>query len=219
MYERPFIQLTWGGRLPNDEIWANGLHLINTGLNAGPESLEAYLSNVTIRDNIVDVIAGQHTSTTGPTSLAQLEWVKFALLGRDGKYLQDSYTGFPSADLPGGGPGGALVMTSVAVSFKTEVRRGPAANGRIYPPGNVRDTEGGYFQSMIYNGELAASWAQTIRNINAVGVEFTNIRVGNVSKVGNGSQAPITRVEVGNVIDVQRRRKNRIREVYSESTV
>ena len=70
---------------------------------------------------------------------------------------------------------------------------------------NVADAWGDYFQ--LTNGNLAT----------VAGTDDTQVSV--VSNSGTGYQNPAIKVRVGDVIDTQRRRRNKINETYAEFTV
>jgi hypothetical protein len=157
-----------------------------------------------------------HQSGQGNSEHAKLEWVKIALIGTDGKYIGDPLVKDESTPVSGGRLGVMYPQLATAVSLRTDKKRGPGAYGRFYAPlalpiGNdgrvtesVADTFVQFMQSFLdgINTDLA-------------NLDMDNdIFLGNVSKVGSGSQDAITGVFVGNLVDTQRRRRNKLQEQY-----
>ena len=146
--------------------------------------------------------------------------ISFAMINTDGKYIGEAKT-YYFAGVPGGysSPESVGAFTSAAVSFKSVIARGPSANGRIYPPANSQ------FASLFNipsarQTTLANAYAALIGDINDIATSGAiPVVVGNVSQARNGSQSGIVTVRVGNVMDVQRRRKNQIRESYVETGI
>lgn len=212
-YVKPFIRLSWGGTLLTDEIWANNMHIIEgfDGQTLLPQLMGDSTRTNAIRQRIVDL----HSSTAGSNAEVALGWVKFALIGTDGKYIGEPVT-YYFADVAGGYIDEPRIggFTSAAISFRSAVVRGPAANGRVYPPANAYFSDLFTF-STARQGVLLTAWADFIRDVNDIATTSElPVVLGNVSASGNGAQAGISQVRVGNVMDVQRRRKNKIRETY-----
>ena len=134
-YIQRFIRLSWGGTLGPDEIWANNMHIIS-GFGA-PDFLDELFDDDARLDAIRQLIVSLHSSTAGSVGEVNLEWVKFAMINTDGKYIGEAKT-YYFAGVPGGysSPESVGAFTSAAVSFKSVIARGPSANGRIYPPAN-----------------------------------------------------------------------------------
>lgn len=212
-YAKEFVQLTWGGKYFNDDIWVNGLHLIDTD-NTDVTNFD-YIVNDTIITRIYGVLAAAHRDESGNASQAMLEWVKLAVIGRDGKYTGEPVI-LDVQGMPGGRGQTMYPQLATAVTLRSDKKRGPSAYGRFYAPVALPVQENGKVSEGVAKG-FARVQANMIADLNGAIIGtlgFTNAVVGNVSKVGNGSQEPVTGVFVGNVVDTQRRRRNKLQESY-----
>ena len=87
MYPTPIIKLSVGGSVAGEDVWTNGLTL--TPNNQLGSAEDAFLA-LTPQQFTTAVNAFY---ATGPFSMSQyntVEWIKLALIGRDGKYLRDA---------------------------------------------------------------------------------------------------------------------------------
>lgn len=213
-YAKNFIQLTWGGSYFTDDIWINGLHIIDTNL-VSTDALEQLFNAATLGD-IANVIGPVHVSASGNTPAAELEWFKMALVGTDGKYIADPIINDVPA-LPGGNVGTMFPQLATAVTLRSDKRRGPASYGRYYAPVALAVGGDGHISESAVSAFLSAQQVMlTNLNIALANNDVTNgIVIGNVSKVGAGAQEAVTGVYVGDLVDTQRRRRNKLNEVYA----
>ena len=214
-YYTSFLKITWGGTFEaEEEVWTNGLNFADQSIV--PMNLEE-----TFDETITDVAAAiqaWHTNVdTGISNRCRLEWVKYALIATDGKYLVDPFVYDYPTPINGGSTGAIETQRSLALSFKTPNTRGPASNGRIYVPA--------FRLGVGINGRLATTDQEDFVAAGKVFIDAINaavsgrpdvLRVAVVSKVGAGTSSYVTSVRAGDVIDSQRRRKNKMREVYAE---
>lgn len=213
-YAHKHIQLTWGGSYFTDDIWINGLHLIDTSLVVS-DALDLVFNATTLYD-ISNVIATVHTSQWGNAPQAELEWFKMALIGTDGKYIGDPIV----SDVPaaaGGQTGTLFPQLATAVTLRSDKKRGPAAYGRYYAPVALTVQSTGRVSQPVID-QFVGSQQTMLTNLNialANNDVSNNVVIGNVSKVGAGSQEPVTGVFVGDLVDTQRRRRNKLNEVYT----
>lgn len=217
-YPFHFLKLSFGGGLAQGaEIWTNG---INFGLPTADVGFEegdydTALPNIatSIQEWFVDNRLGMPNSAT-------LEWVKLAYIKPDGEYFRDADVyDYPSA-VVGTQPGlGKLVQQSTAVTFESARRRAPGRFARIYPPMTGTPGNDGY----VSHGE-----AEGIRDATAEMIaEITeDLRVASgqnivpiVASQKTTSNNEIVTVKVGRIVDVQRRRRNRLPELYSPAVV
>jgi hypothetical protein len=157
------------------------------------------------------------------------QWVKFNEIGADGKYVRTDttfarYLTAASGTLaPFAGVGAPSVPTfvSVCVSMRTARARGPASTGRLFIPRPSISTTAGGRMSSATTQEIATTYANFLTALgDEEGVDNTAIAPAVVSNVGEpGPQERIIGVRVGDVPDVQRRRKNSLVEAYSVATV
>lgn len=226
-YAHKNLKVTFGGRIYGDQdIW-------NCGLTVGAENFDFKWSTIDPSDMGTGTIATAIKSwfarqDTGIGPDAKLEWVKFAIIGTDGKYATggDGYEYNETLDFAGisggGSPYGSLPVApqlTVALTMETNVRRGAGRFGRIYPPltGNP---------SSIGLDSFPVAKAQSFKTlISEINEEFSTIFDLNeygvivASNVGEGKNARVTSVKVGQVIDTQRRRRNNIPENYHRETL
>lgn len=223
MYAYKNLKITFGGELyAGSEIWS-------CGLTVGYEDQDfSFVYN----DAIVDITPAIEqklkdwfqSSDAGIHMAANMSWVKFAILDRDGKYAMDGdeYEYLKIRDFPAVagkygnqvGQGYIAPQLSVALTMETDVVRGAGRFGRIYPPltGSVS-----YQGREENNVQKAKAFAELIETINANFWDLRDFSPAGVivaSAVGNGKNSRVKRVKVGQVIDTQRKRRNAMPEYY-----
>lgn len=228
-YAHNNLKVTFGGTIyGGKEIWTNSL---NIGHELRDFEYNALSTESDVNANIVSHIQAWFGSpTTHISPYAHLEWVKFAIIGTDGKYalLEDGTYRFLDVYDFAAVRGSQNVVTassnvapqlSVALTMESNVRRGPGRFGRIYPPlSGIANSAGVDDKSQ----DRVTSFKTLLDNINAAFDEQTGddgYKVVIASAVGTGKNAPVTKVKVGQVIDTQRRRRNAFTEVYTELPV
>lgn len=216
-YAHQFWKLTFGGDLKDtEEEWACGLHIAREGSDLGQADLET-LGEPTI-NNLASKVRNFYTDTKAytPTNM-RLRWFKIAAIGTNGKYL-----GKPAEyiwDIPVSGstgvsfiPSTATVVTLVANKFKD-----PGKYNRFYLPTVPPLSSGGWKRSETERDNLAENAAEFFNFIN---LEFF-ITMPGVKVRAVSQKSPIYReiveARVGDIIDVQRRRRNRLVETYSSA--
>ena len=156
----------------------------------------------------------------GPTH--RLSWVRFNKINSNGKY--DDPDNPVTVDLQPvqGGQEGILKFppqVAAAISWTTAKKRPPGAFGRIFLPVSNLNIEADGRLNGGQRNLLANAWAWHLRVLMQI---VSNDRINDswpiiASKVGDGSNTRITGVRVGDVLDTQRRRRNQLREAYSET--
>lgn len=216
--------VAFGGTLAEkgsgDEIWQCGIRVLPPGNLFTPAQQNAYLASIS-----TPLKNWWLATANGMRNDANLLWIKCNQIQDNGHYLYPttSRVDFPPP-VPGGGGAPSLpAFISVAFSWTTALNRGLNSRGRIYPP-NLGTFSG--------SGSLvpAATVAQALTSAKALLTVIANtaaadpaVRVVPVI-AGPGrpgfdpAPQPITGVRIGNVYDVQRRRKNAVPETYSVST-
>ena len=101
---------------------------------------------------------------------------------------------------------------AVAITWRTAKKRGYAKSGRMYIPTAVTNVTGTGAMAQQPAEQIAAAGARFIAGLNGLGL-LNAYRAAIFSKHA-GEVNPITRVEVGTVIDTQQRRRRQIPEVY-----
>lgn len=216
-YAHQFVRLTWGGTFDGEEeIWTNNLSIINPDADL-PFAL------TTVPTSIVTVIQTWHENgDAGITSRAKLAWIKLAAIKTDGTYVDEAVLYDFPAPIAGGSLGSVETTRSLAVSFKTSYVRGKAANGRFYIPGfNEAVGTNGRLTGTTQGNVLGAAQAFLVDLNVAVGTDISpDAVIGVTSYAETGARsARIDEVRIGDVIDGQRRRKNKMLENYVSSSV
>lgn len=218
-YPYSFIKLTFGGDLNNtDEVWACGFHIGKESANTTQNDLEN-IGSVQLQV-IWDAIDNFHSSADNavPRDM-RLQWVKMAAIGTNGKYLgtpvehiyPSAQTGSSTASFI---PSTAVVYTLVADKFKD-----PGKYNRFYLPTTPPSATLQHKLTSAQTQARATSLANFINDINAaLAVEFAGLRVRVVSQKTN-IYRQVSSIRVGDIIDVQRRRRNALRESYNEHAV
>lgn len=206
------------------EIWTTGFW---TGADAG-DITEAGLTQAA-----VDAVAARwQTFFTGETggisNQYRTTFVKGALWHDDlalGKHVVGDpvYHSYGSAIVGFSNTPPMPPQISLAASFKSGYKNGPASNGRMYLPG-----VNGAVQN---NGRVTDSFRDAVCGafltfVNGVNTDLVPLDAGKMILVGEGHLLPlpatpdrnayITKVRLGNVYDTQRRRRNGIKEAYKE---
>lgn len=214
----PHDKFVMGGLLtggPATEIWACSIN--GTLLKSGTIVQADYDAWLT------DVAAGLMTwyaaSTSRMRSDSTLTYAKLNAIGPDGKYAHPTTPHTKLLTSTAGGVGPVLPdFVTLAWSWKDTSHVGPASNGRIYPPNSLATYATG--STTVTSGELTAQVTAAKNLLNAISQTYTGgleFVPGLFSSKGAATGA-ILQIRVGNVLDVQRRRKNKFPETYSTTT-
>jgi hypothetical protein len=213
----PHVLVSFGGTLRemggDDEIWQCG---IRCSVEAGFDE-HTYVGEIA-----APLVTWFQAGTSMHSNWAKLGWIKAAQIGADGRYPSTTYAPAHALIVPTMAGGGATqtmpAFCSVAYSWKASTHpRGPAANGRVYPPN--------YAAPLVYGSSVIADdtattlvgAAQQLLAVvqNELGTQHTS--PGIFSKIG-GAAGNITSVKIGNVVDTQTRRKRKVPERYQAGT-
>lgn len=213
-YPHAFIKVSFGGSLAaGQEIWTNGINfgLPNASVGFETGDFSAALSNVA-----ADVEAWYTDTRMTIPQVALLEWVKIAYIGENGEYFRDADVYDYATPVPGSRNYiGNLTQQSTVVTFESARRRTPGRFARIYPP---------MTGSVSFDGYVALGEAEGMRDAT---VELLESIADSLQTAGEQPVVPIvasqrteqnheiTTVKVGRIIDVQRRRRNRLPELYT----
>jgi hypothetical protein len=224
-YPRHYL-LSFGGNFVSDpgEIWANNIRF------APDDNLDGAVfvppgsdtdSRQMLEDVSLSVQQMVQSSNCGYSSNTRLQYVKLNEIGTDGHYASttESYTNFLTSNVVGGGTSDLPIHVALCVTWLTGAARGPGSRGRIYVP---QPAAGGLSAGgRITNSRLTAiagAWKDILSAVelnpdaNGPGIPSPH-KPSVVSDRGtNGVARTITRVRVGDVLDVMNSRRNRLTE-------
>ena len=219
MTYRPHILLSWGGQMGvSQETWSNSLRLV--GNSDDPASLQGNAV-----DQIDDYVGHLRTlfSNAGTPygAIAWVDWVKANAIDSNGRYYDQGETN--AIYLTGNdrfqGIGNVMpFQVSMCITLRTEKQRGRAHSGRFYVPcAELNDIGADGLLPVGRCNAAASAVAEFITNINDnPGADTAAIRGAVVSGVGSpGPYQDITGVQVGRVLDTQRRRRRQLVEAYT----
>lgn len=213
----PHALVALGGTLPgdqaSDEIFQFGVRIYDDGGGGFIASPETWLN-----DHAPAIDAWWKTSASLCRADATLKFIKCNNIAGNGRY-NEKVTHVREFNDPGGATVSSNYMVSfvcVAWSWTTSAQRGLAHTGRVYPPNTW--SVGGTSPDVIGNAAAHVTAAKGLLTAISGGGSGAPGRPCVVSGIGAGLVRPITGVRVGDVIDVQRRRKNDAQEHYTAST-
>lgn len=207
-YDTAHLYLQWGGKLPGNEGWSCGLRMAPVGSSTS-------LDPADMLAGVAAAVETFHTAAnTQIASTAKLSFVKLNYINPDGHYAEDTTFEHIVADVGGGGTGSTLFPNQVAlaVSLTTAVSRGLGSRGRFYLPMPVMPvgTDG-----LILVGARDNVKTTATTFLNALNAVDANYDVAVFSrKQGAPTHRTVTGIEVGRVLDTQRRRRRSLTELY-----
>lgn len=208
----PHTLVSFGGDMNDGEIWNCTLRIVSPNGTNGPISepegyvqaqgpkLKTWFTNSAARLN-----AG-----------ARLTYLKANSIGNDGKYSDPNVTHqFDISGAQGGTNGTQAAFTSLVTSWTTDHSRGLAHRGRMYLPWALPAVVDSGSRISTQFRDDCADFAKQLLDILAGNIS-TDGEYGwpVVASAKNQAWNRITGIEVGDVVDVQRRRKNRVSEAY-----
>lgn len=207
-FDDEHLYLQWGGKLPGGEEWSCGLRMAAAGASAStdPAGMIAAAS---------DAVEAYHVRATTHTSqYAKLSFVKLNYLDTAGHYAEDLTYQEILADVAGGGSATEIYPNQVAlvVSLTTGVTRGPAHRGRFYLPMPSMAMEATGLIGAAQRDQVKTSTDTFIAALNAINANY-DVAVFS-RKLGAPAHRLVTGVEVGRVLDTQRRRRRSLAETY-----
>jgi len=172
-----------------------------------------------------------YVAMTALMDTAQLQWadysnlvgVKVAALDTEGHYLPTaSIKQWEAAVVEHGASQQILPQSTVVVSLRTVTTLGKGNYGRMYlPHTKVGQGAGDASGNLGTVGPIATNAGAFVEDVTAALRTGTDVDVVPVimGQTGVGTQKLVTHVMVGTVTDTQRRRRNRLVEVYADQVV
>lgn len=203
-------KLQFGGTLPGGEIWNSNIFLATQGSEVFDSPGDLTLLLPPLRDWF-----GRSTSMIQPTAV--LTFVKLNQINKaTGKYANagDSVGVLLVPPQASGGVGEQVPQQlTAALTWHTDIARGRASHGRIYPPSTFNLGGGstlgadGRMTTQAAKG-MADSGQELLAEINNATVNLTACVWSQVGQVARA----IERVSCGRIVDDQRRRRNHLLE-------
>lgn len=207
-FDSAHYYIQWGGKLPGGESWSCGVRMYSTV--AGP-----IVNDVAVLNGAKTAIQTYHTSTTAYIAgAAKLSFVKANVIGTDGHYQDLATQEAVLADIPGGGAATPPHPNQIAlaISLVTGFTRGPAHRGRFYMPLPMFLPAADGLISASDRDYAKGAAQGLLTQLNAI---TANLKVGVFSrKLGAAGHRAVTGIEVGRVLDTQRRRRRSLAELY-----
>ena len=200
------FRLDFGGPLYAD-IWQCTLHMEGAGMPTADAALD---------DLVKDLSTWMVDSKSA--SAASLAWVKFNEIdpvSRRYKSATETHERILTTPVRGSVEGNGMPQQTLCISLLTGAKRGLASRGRFYPPATVLSLSSDGTVSKTGVNLVATAARTLITNLNNWPGTDTPIGGQVVVLGGNGTTRPVTAVSVGNVMDTQRRRRNKLRESYT----
>lgn len=223
MAYQPHTYITCGGAnievADGDEIWQVGIRGFSGGnVPIAQGDLPELAQKVAIGPDTTSGLARWfHDASYHHPSEVTLNWVKVANINAAG-----DYSGEPAIyqfGTPIAGQGAQVVPSflSCSLGFTTGKSFGRARSGRIYPPNYGTPSTYGAAITSGAQTDLVASALEFLSAVSQVLGDGSEFMPHVVSK--SGVSNAITGVRVGNIWDVQRRRKNAVSETYVSSPI
>lgn len=188
------------------ETWNFGIRL-TTGTPAG-----GYLGDPQAYANKIGpgIKTWWAAASSSMSQYALLQYIKVNNILPNGKY-KDPITHQYLTGLPVGGAGSHTQngILSLAWTFRTDLGRGRAGHGRVYPPNPCYTMTSGIFSTVSANATLQLTAAKAFLSILLAQLDGTTAVAPCVASRIGGEIGVIQSVEVDTIYDVQRRRKKR----------
>jgi hypothetical protein len=230
-FDRDHIQVTWGGSLPGNETWSCSLKMADARPGSPVIGNDAYIATMDMGDYadfVKTPIQNFHEDAgSNINPAAVLRYVKVAKIQHDGKMdADDSSEEFVYAGdgIPGGGSTGLQYpnQCSLVVSLTTRVTRGPAHRGRFYMPlpSHYIGADGCIsIADAQAVADSAAAFIESISDVPGLDIPSSPGVVVMSRKSSAARTYNVEGVEVGRVIDTQRRRRRSLPENYATAGV
>ena len=222
-----YVKMTWGGTLAaGQDIWSCGLYL-DAGLgNINPIDEAQWAAIGELLPTYAAAVRQLHTDTdTRIPNNVRLEWLKLAYLDVNGSYKAEAHEYIYPSPVGGGMASAYIPQVACVVTLVSEKYKDPGKYNRFYLPAANTTTAGSYKMTATETEGVAASAAAFIEALDQVYSGETGettwagtIRPVVASKSYNQIM-PVVSLRVGDVLDTQRRRRNKVYENYNEIAV
>lgn len=208
----PHIAVVFGGALTSEvqpEIWQCTVNVVPASGDVADFDCDGYLFAIQAPLQTWWEYPGHKNGNT-----ATLSFIKANPIGPSGHYLSSTDSHFYDYSPPTAG-GGAIVHPDILCSvttWTTAKQRGPGSKGRIYLP-NQWGNSTGMTISAADQANLMSTGKGLLTALQNTAVPAVQV-VPVVASGVNATNTPINGVAAGNILDVQRRRKDALTEQY-----
>lgn len=215
-YPYQFIKFTFGGALAgNNEIWTCGFHLGHgtAGVTVGQfNALEASLPSLgdLVKSYITDA------SMRIPSG-ASVQWIKLALIGTDGKYVTEPLEYILPSSGAGQASTGYVPQASTVVTLVSGKFKDPGKYNRFYLPAAPPSGLGSYRLTQAQTEAMAATSAEFLGDVHEIVYHEANGLTIKAVSQNVSEYYDVIWARVGDVLDTQRRRRNKISENYYDT--
>jgi hypothetical protein len=226
-FDRRHVLAQWGGTLPGGEIWSNSIRLASDGTGNSADVPDFEAMQTWLHGPAKDAVAAFHArADTGVHAQAKLTFLKMNVVDMNGHYIENTTFEHAYSPVVAGGSQANLHpnQCTLVVSTCTAFERGPAHRGRFYLPlcaKSIDSATGGIGgpEAMLV-AVSAATFLSELHDQPGIDAGVSgDVHVCVMSSQGTGATNRIIAVEVGTVIDTQRRRRNAMTEVYQRAAL
>lgn len=211
-YPTDFLKVTYGFKAEGVEVADTGFHI---GATSGtPAALFAEITTGVLADMATAYYSNlMDNSDIKWADYSEMTTVKCALVDTSGHYVGDPVV-LDTGILHQGDDYDVLPQASVLISLWSGNHVGQANYGRMYLPHTTQSlTHGHATVGTSQQTNMSAHAAAFVNAINAILIGLAPGAVGeviNISKKGAGIKKKVLYVRVGEIVDTQRRRYNRL---------
>lgn len=220
-FDRTHLLLQWGGTLLGGEIWSNSLRMAGPNLGNDPigiiphDQVQSWLEG-----EVKSEVSTWHSSAGASIhSSCKLTYVKLNYIDINGHYYDPTTHEYVYPTPVAGATSSPLLPSQccVVVSLVTGLDRGWAHRGRFYSPApaiTLSPVDGLMDTTKATSiGAAAKVFLESLSDYPGLDPP-TSPNAVVMSAKGTGATHPVTGVEIGRVIDTQRRRRNALKEQY-----
>lgn len=216
MAYKPHVLLAIGGKSGPTEEWSTSLRFEDP-----PQEMGDFLDN-RFPDMVRDVRMFWDGLAGFIPRERSLDYIKVNKIGEDGKYVDKTrtrvhYCKDGDGELPGTGSWNIPPQCTVVATLRTRLQRGRASRGRMFLPTSPSIVAATGRLDLGVAKQHSDAVAFLVRRLNNdPGPDLSGRRVSVFSRI-DGTSSSVMRVEVGNVVDTQRRRREDLDEQYATS--
>lgn len=220
-YPKPFVRISWLFTVQGtEEVAETGLHISTLG--TAPFDAVAFVNSLTQANGLalagyMTTMLNGATNALGWATYSNIVAVKAADQDVTGHETVAPFAWNSPTPYDHGSVTNTLPQSTVVLSLRSGGTFGRANFGRMYLPHTVMALSGSTPRAAATTTTQVVNLARTFcGSVNAlVATKLAGSGIVNISQVGAGTVKPVTLVEVGDITDTQRRRRNRIPEIYS----